>query len=130
MMLRPTLVAQISDLHIKRPEDLAYGRVDTAAGIRHSDHPQQGEQLLVSERLLRSHERERRHQHPRAGWNSDAGGLREGRSISSGQGSFQAALWIAGAAYASARLGVEDGCAVASERRDHRIRHGLLDHQR
>jgi Icc protein len=33
MMLRPTLVAQISDLHIKRPEDLAYGRVDTAAAL-------------------------------------------------------------------------------------------------
>lgn len=33
MMLRPTLVAQISDLHIKRPGALAYGRVDTAAAL-------------------------------------------------------------------------------------------------
>ena len=29
----PTLVAQISDLHIKRPGELAYGRVDTAAAL-------------------------------------------------------------------------------------------------
>ncbi len=28
---RPILVAQISDLHIKRPGELAYGLVDTAA---------------------------------------------------------------------------------------------------
>ncbi len=33
MMPRPTLVAQISDLHIKRPGALAYGRVDTAAAL-------------------------------------------------------------------------------------------------
>jgi 3',5'-cyclic AMP phosphodiesterase CpdA len=30
---RPLLVAQISDLHIKRPGELAYGRVDTAAAL-------------------------------------------------------------------------------------------------
>jgi 3',5'-cyclic AMP phosphodiesterase CpdA len=30
---RPILVAQISDLHIKRPGQLAYGRVDTAAAL-------------------------------------------------------------------------------------------------
>lgn len=33
MTTRPTLVAQISDLHIKRPGELAYGRVDTAAAL-------------------------------------------------------------------------------------------------
>jgi 3',5'-cyclic AMP phosphodiesterase CpdA len=30
---RPILIAQISDLHIKRPGELAYGRVDTAAAL-------------------------------------------------------------------------------------------------
>jgi Icc protein len=30
---RPLLIAQISDLHIKRPGELAYGRVDTAAAL-------------------------------------------------------------------------------------------------
>jgi 3',5'-cyclic AMP phosphodiesterase CpdA len=30
---RPILIAQISDLHIKRPRELAYGRVDTAAAL-------------------------------------------------------------------------------------------------
>ncbi len=33
MTSRPILVAQISDLHVKRPGQLAYGRVDTAAGL-------------------------------------------------------------------------------------------------
>lgn len=32
-MSRPVLVAQISDLHIKRPGELAYGKVDTAAAL-------------------------------------------------------------------------------------------------
>jgi len=32
-MTRPTLIAQISDLHIKRPGALAYGRVDTAEAL-------------------------------------------------------------------------------------------------
>ena len=32
-MPHPTLIAQISDLHIKRPGALAYGRVDTAAAL-------------------------------------------------------------------------------------------------
>jgi len=32
---RPILVAQISDLHIKRPGALAYGKVDTAAALTH-----------------------------------------------------------------------------------------------
>jgi len=32
-MSRPTLIAQISDLHIKRPGALAYNRVDTAAAL-------------------------------------------------------------------------------------------------
>jgi 3',5'-cyclic-AMP phosphodiesterase len=30
----PVLIAQISDLHIKRPGELAYGKVDTAAALR------------------------------------------------------------------------------------------------
>jgi 3',5'-cyclic-AMP phosphodiesterase len=30
---RPILIAQISDLHIKRPGEIAYGRVDTAAAL-------------------------------------------------------------------------------------------------
>jgi 3',5'-cyclic-AMP phosphodiesterase len=30
---RPILIAQISDLHIKRPGELAYGKVDTAAAL-------------------------------------------------------------------------------------------------
>jgi Icc protein len=33
MNARPILIAQISDLHIKRPGELAYGRVDTAAAL-------------------------------------------------------------------------------------------------
>ena len=33
MSARPILIAQISDLHIKRPGELAYGRVDTAAAL-------------------------------------------------------------------------------------------------
>ncbi len=33
MTAPPTLIAQISDLHIKRPGELAYGRVDTAAAL-------------------------------------------------------------------------------------------------
>ena len=33
MSARPVLVAQISDLHVKRPGELAYGRVDTAAAL-------------------------------------------------------------------------------------------------
>lgn len=33
MTTQPTLVAQISDLHIKRPGELAYGRVDTATAL-------------------------------------------------------------------------------------------------
>ena len=32
-MSAPTLIAQISDLHIKRPGALAYGQVDTAAAL-------------------------------------------------------------------------------------------------
>jgi len=32
-MSRPTLIAQISDLHIKRQGALAYNRVDTAAAL-------------------------------------------------------------------------------------------------
>jgi 3',5'-cyclic AMP phosphodiesterase CpdA len=32
---RSTLIAQISDLHIKRPGALAYGRVDTATALKH-----------------------------------------------------------------------------------------------
>jgi 3',5'-cyclic-AMP phosphodiesterase len=32
-MARPLLIAQISDLHIKRPGALAYGKVDTAAAL-------------------------------------------------------------------------------------------------
>ena len=32
-MTKPVLIAQISDLHIKRPGMLAYGRVDTAAAL-------------------------------------------------------------------------------------------------
>jgi 3',5'-cyclic AMP phosphodiesterase CpdA len=35
MSARPILIAQISDLHIKRPGELAYGRVDTAAALAH-----------------------------------------------------------------------------------------------
>lgn len=34
MAARPILIAQISDLHIKRPGALAYGRVDTAAALK------------------------------------------------------------------------------------------------
>jgi 3',5'-cyclic-AMP phosphodiesterase len=33
MPQKPVLIAQISDLHIKRPGSLAYGRVDTAAAL-------------------------------------------------------------------------------------------------
>ena len=33
MIAHPTLIAQISDLHIKRPGELAYGHVDTAAAL-------------------------------------------------------------------------------------------------
>ena len=33
MPSKPVLIAQISDLHIKRPGSLAYGRVDTAAAL-------------------------------------------------------------------------------------------------
>lgn len=33
MMAKPLLIAQISDLHIKRPGELAYGRVDTATAL-------------------------------------------------------------------------------------------------
>lgn len=33
MAARPILIAQISDLHIKRPSTIAYGRVDTAAAL-------------------------------------------------------------------------------------------------
>jgi Icc protein len=33
MTAQPILIAQISDLHIKRPGELAYGRVDTAAAL-------------------------------------------------------------------------------------------------
>ncbi|MCX7309019.1 MAG: phosphodiesterase [Afipia sp.] len=33
MLLKPILIAQISDLHIKRPGELAYGRVDTARAL-------------------------------------------------------------------------------------------------
>ena len=32
-MSRPILVAQISDLHVKQPGELAYGQVDTAAAL-------------------------------------------------------------------------------------------------
>ena len=35
MTQRPVLVAQISDLHIKAPGQLAYGRVDTAVALEH-----------------------------------------------------------------------------------------------
>lgn len=35
---RPTLIAQISDLHIKPPGQLAYGRVDTAAALKRAVH--------------------------------------------------------------------------------------------
>jgi 3',5'-cyclic AMP phosphodiesterase CpdA len=31
---KPVLIAQISDLHVKRPDELAYGKVDTAAALR------------------------------------------------------------------------------------------------
>ena len=34
MTVRPLLIAQISDLHIKRPDELAYRHVDTAAALR------------------------------------------------------------------------------------------------
>jgi Icc protein len=34
MPLKPVLIAQISDLHIKPPGSLAYGRVDTAAALK------------------------------------------------------------------------------------------------
>ena len=34
MTARPLLIAQISDLHIKPPGELAYGRVDTAAALK------------------------------------------------------------------------------------------------
>lgn len=34
MTAKPVLIAQISDLHIKRPGVLAYGRVDTAAALK------------------------------------------------------------------------------------------------
>src|SRR5947199_8819275 len=33
MLLKPILIAQISDLHIKPPGALAYGRVDTASAL-------------------------------------------------------------------------------------------------
>ena len=33
MTRKPILIAQISDLHIKRPGELAYGRVDTAQAL-------------------------------------------------------------------------------------------------
>ena len=33
MLLKPVHIAQISDLHIKRPGSLAYGRVDTANAL-------------------------------------------------------------------------------------------------
>jgi Icc protein len=33
MSIRPIVIAQISDLHIKRPGTLAYGKVDTAAAL-------------------------------------------------------------------------------------------------
>jgi 3',5'-cyclic AMP phosphodiesterase CpdA len=33
MLQKPILIAQISDLHIKSPGSLAYGRVDTAAAL-------------------------------------------------------------------------------------------------
>jgi 3',5'-cyclic AMP phosphodiesterase CpdA len=33
MTARPILIAQISDLHIKRPRELAYGHVDTASAL-------------------------------------------------------------------------------------------------
>jgi len=35
MPQKPVLIAQISDLHIKPPGSLAYGRVDTAAALEH-----------------------------------------------------------------------------------------------
>jgi Icc protein len=33
MSSKPVLIAQISDLHIKSPGSLAYGRVDTASAL-------------------------------------------------------------------------------------------------
>jgi 3',5'-cyclic AMP phosphodiesterase CpdA len=33
MSIRPIMIAQISDLHVKRPGTLAYGKVDTAAAL-------------------------------------------------------------------------------------------------
>ena len=33
-MPKPILIAQISDLHIKAPGQLAYGKVDTAAALQ------------------------------------------------------------------------------------------------
>src|SRR5438105_3279960 len=33
MSAKPVCIAQISDLHIKRPGELAYGRVDTAEAL-------------------------------------------------------------------------------------------------
>jgi 3',5'-cyclic AMP phosphodiesterase CpdA len=33
MSIRPIIIAQISDLHVKRPGTLAYGKVDTAAAL-------------------------------------------------------------------------------------------------
>src|SRR5277367_1103975 len=35
MPLKPVRIAQISDLHIKPPGSLAYGRVDTAKALEH-----------------------------------------------------------------------------------------------
>ena len=35
MSIRPIIIAQISDLHVKRPGTLAYGKVDTAAALAH-----------------------------------------------------------------------------------------------
>jgi 3',5'-cyclic-AMP phosphodiesterase len=35
MSIRPIVIAQISDLHVKRPGTLAYGKVDTAAALAH-----------------------------------------------------------------------------------------------
>src|SRR5260370_9696907 len=35
MSPKPALIAQISDLHIKPPDTLAYRRVDTAAALAH-----------------------------------------------------------------------------------------------
>src|SRR4051812_5588921 len=34
MSMKPLCIAQISDLHIKRPGSLAYGRVDTAKALQ------------------------------------------------------------------------------------------------